>query len=74
MSDVLVAKESFTTTIDGILYSVNKGQTRVVADHPLARQNPEYFEEPKNDVTYDIEQATKAPGEKRASKTAKKDD
>ena len=68
MSDVLIAKESFVTEIDGVHYSVTKGLTRVASDHALARQSPEYFEEPKNDLTYGAEQATKKPGEKRGSK------
>lgn len=68
MSRVLLATESFTTEINGALYTVVKDQTRIADDHPLAKQNPEYFVEPTNELTYEIEAATKKPGEKRATK------
>jgi len=71
-SEILVAKETFQTTIDGELYTVRKGQTRVRSGHPLVKRNPHYFGPPKREVDYDIEQATKAPGEKRGSKKATK--
>jgi hypothetical protein len=65
-SDILVATETFSTEIDGTLFTVHKGQTRVREDHPLVKQNPAYFRALDNSVHYDIEQATKAPGEKRS--------
>lgn len=68
MVDILIAKESFTTTIDGMLYNVVKGHTRVAADHPLARLNADFFEVPSGHIHYGVEQATKAPGEKRGAK------
>ena len=66
--DILIATRSFATYIDGKKVMVRKGVTRVRQGHQLARENPERFK-PIN-VHYDIEQATKAPGEKRAVKKA----
>jgi len=71
-SDVLVARESFSTTINGTKYNIVKGKHRVRAGHPLAVQNPQFFEAVADEVDFDIEQATKAPGEKRGKKQATK--
>jgi hypothetical protein len=70
-SDILVATETFSTEIDGDLFTVHKGQTRVREDHPLVKQNPGYFRAMDDSVHYDVEQATKAPGEKRGGKRTK---
>jgi len=60
-SDILVAKESFSW--ENIVFA--KGQTRVRADHPAAKANPQYFERVDLSLTYEVEQATARPGEKR---------
>lgn len=65
---VLIAIESFSTEINGHPEAIIKGVTRVRASHPLARQNPEYFKPVDDHVHFDVEQATKAPGEKRSQK------
>jgi hypothetical protein len=62
---ILVAKESFSTELDGIPQSIVRGVTRVDSKHPLAKQNPEYFEPVDERVHFEVEKATKAPGEKK---------
>ena len=64
-TDILVAKESFSTTIDGENITVHKGVTRVRAGHKLAKRYAAYFE--PLTVHYDIEQATSAPAEQRGA-------
>lgn len=62
---VYVATESFSTEIDGEYYSVTAKETRVREGHILLTQNPEYFKPVDENVTYDLETATAAPGESR---------
>lgn len=64
MTDVYVCKESAAFEYNGDMVVVNKGFTRVRAGHPILREHPELFE--PITVHYDVEQATAAPGEKRA--------
>lgn len=63
-SDIQVAKDSFSATIDGVPYAVNKGE-RVREGHPLLKGREALFEPVDLKVHYDIEQATAAPGERR---------
>ena len=69
MSDILVANTSFSTEVDGVPQIITRGRTRVRKGHPIATQNPDYFDELEERVDFDIETATKKPGEKRAPKT-----
>lgn len=62
---ILVAKETFSTEINGYPETVTAGVTRVRASHPLALQNPDYFEPVADKVDFDVEQTTKKAGEKR---------
>ena len=62
-TDIFVAKDSFSTTLDGQPVVVQKGVTRVRAGHPLLKGREMFFE--PLIVQYDIERATSAPGEKR---------
>lgn len=64
-SDIYVANDSFTTVLDGVPIVVHKGQTRVRAGHPLLKGKAALFD--LLTVQYDVEQATKAPGEQRAA-------
>jgi hypothetical protein len=64
MADVYVCKESGAFEYGGDMIVVNKGVTRVRAGHPILDLYPDLFEEIT--VHYDVEQATKAPGEKRS--------
>lgn len=61
--DIFVARDSFSTEIDGVPVSVQKGVTRVRAGHPLLEGREGLFE--PITVHFDVEQATSAPGEKR---------
>jgi hypothetical protein len=61
--EIFVAKQSFTTELDGVPISVYGGQTRVRAGHPLLQGREALFEPLK--VHYDVEAATAAPGETR---------
>lgn len=64
-TDIFVAKESFTVTLNGENHQVSAGKTRVRAGHPLLKGREMYFE--PLTVQYDVEQATAKPGEKRAA-------
>jgi hypothetical protein len=60
---VLIAKQSFSTDLDGVPTAINAGVTRVRASHPLARKYPEHFVPVDQGLSY--ETATRAPGERR---------
>lgn len=71
---ILIATETFATEIDGIPTIVHKNVTRVREGHPIALANPQNFEPVEDRVDHelpDIEQATAAPGEKRARRKTK---
>lgn len=61
---ILIARDSGVVEIKGESFTVTRAVTRIRADHPLAKAAPHLFTE--LDVHYDVEQATAAPGEKRA--------
>lgn len=62
-TDIFVAKESFTVTLNGESIQVNQGRTRVRAGHPLLKGREMYFE--PLTVQYDVETASARPGERR---------
>lgn len=62
-ADIYVANSSGFIRVDGVVHRYIKGQTRVRAGHPLLRAAPKRFS--PLEVTYDVEAATAAPGEKR---------
>jgi hypothetical protein len=65
MAGVLVASESFSAELNGEVFTIHKGITRVSDDHPLAKTYPDFFK--AQDVHFGtVEVATQAPGEKRA--------
>lgn len=68
-SDILVAKHSFSTEINGVPRAVTKGET-FREGHAVVEGREELFE--PFSVDNDIEQATAAPGEKRSRPKAKK--
>ena len=63
-NDVYVATASFEAFIDGQRVLVQRGKTRVRDGHPLL-DGREHLFTPQT-VRFDVEQATRAPGEKRA--------
>lgn len=72
---IYVATRTFVTTLDGKRVMVNRGKTRVRHGHPLLKGREDLFS--PIEVQYDVEQATKAPGEKRPVRkktTAKAED
>jgi hypothetical protein len=62
---IYVAKESFAVTLDGSPVVIRKGITRVSEGHSLLKGREHLFEPIDEHVHYGVEQATKAPGEKR---------
>lgn len=62
--DLYVARKSFWCELDGVPTCINEGE-RVRAGHVLLRTQGEHFEPADTHVTYDVEQATAAPGERR---------
>lgn len=58
------AKESFVTMLDGEPVQVSAGDL-VHPDHPLLKGREGLFRPARDHIRFDVEQATKAPGEKR---------
>lgn len=58
-----MAKESFSTELDGAPVTVRARVTTVREGHPLMNGREDLFEE--RQVDFDVEQATAAPGERR---------
>ena len=63
--NILIAVDSAIVNLDGVMYELHRGITRVRASHELAKAHPDLFK--LIDVHYDVEQATAAPGEKRGA-------
>jgi hypothetical protein len=61
---ILVATETFSCDIDGAPFVVKRDVTRVRADNELYERYPQCFK--PVDESYEVEQATAAPGERRA--------
>jgi hypothetical protein len=61
------AKESFVTVFDGEQVNVPAGEI-VRAGHPILKRREDHFEPVKSFGRFDVEQATKEPGEKRGEK------
>ncbi len=64
-NEVYIAKDSGSAEIKGEVYVFHKDVTRVRAGHPLLKAVPDAFHPVTDRIHYDVEQATKAPGEKR---------
>jgi hypothetical protein len=65
MSRVFIATETFSTVVDGSPQVIHKGVTHVREGHPLLKRVPENFQPVDDTVQFDVEVASKAPGEKR---------
>ncbi len=64
---VYVARETIHIQTKTGVVTIHKGE-RVREGHPYLRGRDEFFTVQDNEVLYDVEQATKAPGEKRGAK------
>jgi hypothetical protein len=64
---VYVAKETIHVQTKTGVVTIYKGQ-RVREGHEYLKGREAFFTAPDSDVMYDVEQATKAPGEKRGAK------
>jgi hypothetical protein len=62
---IYVATESGSSEVDGQPITFTRGVTRIRAGHPLLKAVPDYWKPVEENLTYEVEQATKAPGEKR---------
>jgi len=62
---VYIATESGSADIKGDVFIFVKDITRVRGNHPLLKVVPDYFAPVDDSVTYEVQTATKAPGEKR---------
>lgn len=60
---IYVAKESFSTEVDGVPVQIHAGRTRVREGHPIMAGREHLFE--LLTVDYEVEQMTAAPGERR---------
>lgn len=67
---VYVATESGSCEVKGETYIFVKNITRVRDGHPLLKNVGDYFKPVDDAVHYEVEQATKAPGEKRGAANA----
>ncbi|HXJ48439.1 MAG TPA: hypothetical protein VNF91_04650 [Candidatus Acidoferrum sp.] len=65
-TDYYRANQGFSTMLDGDPVFVQKGEL-VHKDHPLLKGRRDLFDPAENFGRFDVEQATAAPGEKRAA-------
>lgn len=63
-----IATQSTIRTVAGVEYSVSANVTVVDEEHPLYREHPELFVRAKHQSA-EVEQATRAPGEKRGAES-----
>jgi hypothetical protein len=63
-AEIYVARHGFACSLDGEEVRVAEGE-RVRYGHPLLRSHADMFKPVDEDVKYDVEQATAAPGERR---------
>jgi len=65
MTDIYVAIESGSAEVEGRPFTFIRGVTRIRYGHPALRQIGQFFKPVEENVHYDVERATAAPGEKR---------
>lgn len=63
--EIFVANTTGDATYKGETAHFARGRTRVRAGHWLVREYPMFFDPIGDEVHFDVEQATAAPGEKR---------
>lgn len=66
---IYIANETFAAEVDGVPYMIRKGIDRVRGAHPLYKQTSMYWDPVEDKVTYDVERATKEPGERRGDQS-----
>lgn len=62
---IFVASQSGSADVDGETMVFVRGVTRVREGHALLAAVPDYFVPVDEEIHYDVERATAAPGEKR---------
>lgn len=67
-AQLMIAKESYVTTVNGVEETVIAGVTRVREGHQIMAGREDLFEPAPAD--YEIEEATAAPGRKRTGAKA----
>jgi hypothetical protein len=66
-ADVYIARESFVARVGDEEVWVSAGETRVRAGHALLARYAHAFKPADEDIHFEVEQATAAPGEKRGA-------
>jgi hypothetical protein len=69
-NDIMVAKQSFATTLDGVTTIVHAGKTRARRGHELVSRNPGAWDRADASIDYDVEDASAMPGVRRAQPPA----
>jgi hypothetical protein len=64
-AEVMEATDGFVTDIDGERYIVNRGTTRVAANHILVQRYPNMFRSVSEGLSFTEETADVTPGEQR---------
>ena len=64
IGQLYVASESFVADVDGVPQAFSEGKTLVREGHEILERMPHLFKPAR--AHYEVEQATAAPGEKRA--------
>src|SRR5688500_3216180 len=62
-AEIMVARDTGSIDVDGVPHFIRRNVTRVRVDHPVYKAAPHLFK--KLEAHYDVEQMTRAPGEKR---------
>lgn len=67
-TELMVCKETFWTTVDGVRQLFTAGRTHVTSDSNVCLRFPDRFKVAEAQYRSDVEEATAAPGERRAVK------
>jgi hypothetical protein len=68
---IMVANTSCVLRHEGEQIHLRRGKTRARASHPIVTEHLSLWQRIDDHVDFEVEQATKAPGEKRGGARAK---